>query len=175
MKALRLAVALVSVLSLVACGSDAEPNAMPNVLGQPLDVALSTSSVPGWMMMLKSLEAAPFGVLNESNWGVCERLPPAGEPVNAVLQLSVDRQCDDGAGEAEESEVDESSTPSSTSASSPTRSPTASFAPPSTPATPAPPPSALPTAVPTLSSSPPPAVSEGITASEVNRVEFLGD
>lgn len=53
-----------------------------------------------------------FGVVDESNWEVCEQLPGAGSTVTDAPRLTVDRSCGEG-----EAQVHEGSAESSTSGS----------------------------------------------------------
>ncbi len=100
MRVLRLAIACVVVFGLVGCGSQkdaAMPDVigkMPDVIGKQLDVALSDVEVLG---------GGPFGIIDESNWQVCEQLPAAGETVTDQPRLTVDRSCGDDAPDPEES------------------------------------------------------------------------
>src|SRR4051794_1432088 len=99
MQALRYGVVLVLVLGLAGCGSAKDVN-MPNVVGQRLDVALSDIEKAGFADDVEVLGGGMFGVIDESNWQVCDQLPAAGEVADAP-RLTVDRSCDDGGSDEE--------------------------------------------------------------------------
>ena len=69
---------------------------MPDVVGKRLDVALSDVERAGFSDEVEVLGGGFFGVVDESNWKVCEQSPAAGELVSAP-RLTVDRTCDDDA------------------------------------------------------------------------------
>jgi hypothetical protein len=77
---------------------------MPDVLGTTLDVALSNIERTGVEGEVEIVGGGTFGVVVESNWQVCEQSPAAGETVTGSPQLTVERDCDSGAAEPEESE-----------------------------------------------------------------------
>lgn len=100
MKALRIAVGVVLVLGFTGCGADQKSTTttnivMPNVTGAQLDVALSDISRAGFDGDPEVLGGGTFGVVNESNWTVCDQLPAAGEAITATPRLTVDRSCPD--------------------------------------------------------------------------------
>lgn len=105
----------VMLLVLAGCGgSDSEtatPTVMPDVVGRQLDAALSDIKGAGIDDEVEVTGGGTFGVVNESNWQVCDQAPAAGAPVTAAPQLTVDRSCDDGSEEATtsltEAEADE--------------------------------------------------------------------
>ncbi|MGN6696439.1 MAG: DUF4839 domain-containing protein [Aquihabitans sp.] len=105
---------------------------MPNVVGQRLDRAKSAIEEAGIDDEVEVESTGTFGVVDETNWTVCEQSPAAGAPITSAPKLSVDRSCDtDG--------EDDASTPSteveaSTTAAPSTTEPKAT----STTATPAP-------------------------------------
>ena len=84
----RLASAVVVALTIAGCGSsgsgssegDASTDAvvMPDVVGKQLDVALSDIERGGIDDEVEVLGGGTFGVVDESNWMVCEQLPEAG-------------------------------------------------------------------------------------------------
>ena len=80
----------------VACGGGDEPPAlMPAVQGLRLDVALSDLAAQGVAEEdVEVVGGGTLGVLDESNWDVCEQRPQAGTPIESV-RLIVDRFCDD--------------------------------------------------------------------------------
>ncbi len=123
MKALRVVAGIALVFGLVACGSSNEPAAaptvMPDVVGKQLDVALSDIEGAGFTDDVDVEGGGTFGVIDESNWQVCEQSPAAGQPVTAAPKVTVDRSC--GGSEKEETttteeapEPEESSTTSTT-------------------------------------------------------------
>lgn len=109
MNALRMAVALSVVLGLAGCDSGTErATIMPDVTGQTLAVALSDIERAGVDDEVEVVGGGAFGVVNESNWQVCEQLPASGEGVTALPRLTVDRACDDGPRSAGSDEPSES-------------------------------------------------------------------
>ena len=66
---------------------------MPDVLGLQLDVALSDIERAGFTDDVELLGGGLFGVVDESNWTVCEQEPIAGQAVSAAPRLTVDRSC----------------------------------------------------------------------------------
>ncbi len=104
MLALRLAIASALVLGVTACGSDAPP-LMPDVNGKQLDVALSDIERAGYDDDPEVLGGGMFGVIDESNWTVCEQEPAAKKDISGKPRLTVERSCekDDSDDEAEAS------------------------------------------------------------------------
>jgi beta-lactam-binding protein with PASTA domain len=95
MHALRCLIVLyVLVLGLAACGTD-EDAVMPDVAGKRLDVALSDIKHAGYEDAPEVISDAMFGVLDESNWVVCEQEPAPGEALEETPRLTVDRSCPD--------------------------------------------------------------------------------
>ena len=124
--ALRMTVGLALVLGVTGCatGKEADQNAdqkavtiMPDVVGRTLDVALSDIKRAGVEDEVEVLGGGTFGVVDESNWKVCEQVPAAGDEVTAAPRLTVDRSCgDDASGSTTPStEVPSSAQPSETS------------------------------------------------------------
>ena len=74
---------------------------MPDVVEMQLDVALSDIERAGFEDEVEILGGGTFGVVDESNWTVCEQLPAAGEPLTGTPRVTVDRSC--GGEEAAES------------------------------------------------------------------------
>jgi hypothetical protein len=110
MRALRLVVALAILLGFAGCGSDKNP-VMPDVTGKKVDVAKGAIKDAGFEDEVKVDGGGVFGVIDESNWEVCDQSPVAGEAVSDAPRLTVDRSCDD----AEPSETSKpSETPSET-------------------------------------------------------------
>lgn len=90
-------VAVALVLS--GCSSEAEPAVMPDVEGKTLDVAKSDIERAGYTKRVEVLGGGMFGVIDESNWEVCEQLPAAGSLVDVEPRLTVDRSCGGDEGE----------------------------------------------------------------------------
>ncbi len=110
----RLAVGIAIVLGFTGCGSDQDTAAdtvMPDVMGLQLDVALSDIERAGFDDEVEVLSDGAFGVVNESNWQVCDQLPAAGEAVASAPRLTVDRSCE---GDAPETTIPEPTTPPTT-------------------------------------------------------------
>lgn len=96
-------VAILLMVGLVGCaGTAAEDVVMPDVTGQRLDVAKSDIERAGFADDVEVLGGGVFGVVDESNWEVCEQSPSAGEVVTGTPRLTVDRSCGDESGEATE-------------------------------------------------------------------------
>jgi len=105
----RLAGAAVVALALAGCGSSEsvspeEDAVMPDVVGERLDVALSDIERSGIEEEVEVLSGGMFGVVDESNWTVCEQLPEAGQPATEAPRLTVDRTCPDADPEPEVAE-----------------------------------------------------------------------
>lgn len=113
MKTLRWAAVLVLVGGFAACGGSdedaAKASVMPDVVGRKLDVALNQIKSAGFEDDVDIEGGGAFGVVNESNWTVCEQSPAAGKSIADGPQLTVDRSCDDGSAE----EAEEASTTTS--------------------------------------------------------------
>jgi hypothetical protein len=95
---------LLLVFGLVGCGTEegsAAP-AMPDVVGEQLDVASSDIKRAGYEGEVEVVGGGTFGVVTESNWQVCEQLPAPGEPMDETPRLTVDRSCSDAAQEPSE-------------------------------------------------------------------------
>jgi len=112
MRALAVAAVFILALGLASCGQ-AEPAVMPDVTGQQLDVAKSDIGRAGHSGDVEVVGGGLFGVVDESNWTVCEQLPSAGETVTGTPRLTVDRTCDEDADSAGEAPAEES-TPAAT-------------------------------------------------------------
>jgi len=69
---------------------------MPDVTGARLDVAKSDIKRAGYDKDVEVVGGGAFGVVQESNWLVCEQLPASGQAVVDAPRLSVDRSCGDG-------------------------------------------------------------------------------
>ena len=81
---------------------------MPEVTGLKLDVALSDIERAGFDDEVEVLGGGTFGVLDESNWQVCEQSPAAGEAVTDSPRVTVDRSCGDDEKDQAEASSDES-------------------------------------------------------------------
>jgi hypothetical protein len=92
MRAFRLAAALTIVVGLAACGSGEDP-AMPDVAGKKLGVAKSDIERAGFEDDVDVVGGGLFGVVDESNWEVCEQAPAPGEPMTEAPRLVVERDC----------------------------------------------------------------------------------
>ncbi|MGC4153576.1 MAG: PASTA domain-containing protein [Propionicimonas sp.] len=95
----RLIAAFVLILALAGCSSPTEAPTMPDVVGLKLDIALSDIKRAGVRGEVEVLGGGVFGVVDESNWEVCEQLPQAGATVTDSPRLTVERSC---GGEQEE-------------------------------------------------------------------------
>jgi beta-lactam-binding protein with PASTA domain len=85
---------LVGLALLASCGGD-EPSAMPDIVGERLDVAKSDLSAAGVSEdKVEVVGGGSLGVVDESNWTVCEQAPPPGSAAEDVRVL-VDRVCVD--------------------------------------------------------------------------------
>lgn len=91
MRALRLALAVVIIVSLAGCGSTQK--VMPSVVGLRLDIALSDIERAGVKDKVEVLGGGVFGVLDKSSWQVCDQTPAAGVVVTVVPRVTVDRTC----------------------------------------------------------------------------------
>lgn len=81
---------------LAGCGSgEDESPKMPDVTGRQLDVAKSDIARAGFDLEIEVLGGGTFGIVDETNWLVCEQLPAKGEPIGDSPRLTVDRSCDD--------------------------------------------------------------------------------
>src|SRR4051794_28724894 len=94
MRALHLVVVSEMLLAFAGCGSEQSP-VMPDVTGKKLDVAKSAVKDAGIDGKVKVDGGGVFGVVDESNWQVCDQSPAAGQGVSDTPQLTVDRSCDD--------------------------------------------------------------------------------
>lgn len=136
MAGFRWAVVFALVLSVAGCGSEEDTGtaaptkttdsdtAMPDVLGKRLDVALSDIKRSGLENDVEVVGGGTFGVVDESNWTVCEQSPAAGELVTEAPRLEVDRSCDDGAPDPTEPSTDSAPTPTDQPSDEPTQEPT---------------------------------------------------
>lgn len=95
----RMAVGLLAgawVLTLSACGGGNEDagSLMPSVEDSRLDVALADLEEQGIPESeVDVIGGGAFGIVDESNWIVCEQRPGPGEPIDVGIRLTVDRSC----------------------------------------------------------------------------------
>ena len=92
-----------ALVLLTACGGSPEPVpvSMPPVIGERLDVAYSDLSAVGVDQGdVEIVGGGTFGVLDESNWQVCEQRPAAGAAIEKV-RLVIDRSCPDASGSSD--------------------------------------------------------------------------
>ncbi len=119
-----LAVGVLVVVGITGCGAEKDPVLMPDVTGQQLDAAKTELQGAGFSDDVDVDGGGLFGVVDDSNWQVCEQLPVAGEQITGTPRLTVDRSCegaaDEGADEAEDEP--ESPTESATPDAEPTPS-----------------------------------------------------
>jgi hypothetical protein len=102
-KVIRVSIGLMLGSLLVGCGSSSNGETaatpMPLVTGLQLDVALSEIEAAGFSNEVEIVGGGTFGVVDESNWTVCEQSPAAGQALANPL-LTVDRECEGLAAEA---------------------------------------------------------------------------
>jgi beta-lactam-binding protein with PASTA domain len=79
--------------TLTACGDD-QPTVMPDVASRRLDIALSDIERAGFEDEVEVLGGGTFGVVDESNWMVCDQEPSAGTEISSAPRLTVDRECE---------------------------------------------------------------------------------
>jgi hypothetical protein len=88
----RCVACLVLSAALAACGG--EDAVMPDLTAKRLDVALSDLDRAGYGDEPEVLGGGMFGVVDESNWTVCDQAPAPGETVTSTPRLTVDRSCE---------------------------------------------------------------------------------
>lgn len=98
-------------MTLTACGPET-PSVMPDVVGNRLDVAQNDIERAGFGGDVEVVGGGLFGVIDESNWIVCEQSPAPGETITEP-RLIVDRECD-----AESADEELSPTPAPSAAGS---------------------------------------------------------
>lgn len=80
---------------LSACGEGDGADLMPAVEGKRLDVAQSDLDKAGVAEDdVEIIGGGALGVIDESNWDVCDQQPKAGEERTGAVRLTVDRSCD---------------------------------------------------------------------------------
>lgn len=89
---------------------------MPDVAGKRLDLAQSDIERAGFEDDVDVVGGGLFGVVDESNWEVCEQTPAPGEPLTAAPRLVVERDCN----EDDTSSSEASPEPEVTGAATPT-------------------------------------------------------
>lgn len=95
-RSLLLILAALTFVGLTGCESE-KAATMPDVSGRRLDVALSDLERAGVQGDPEIVGGGTFGVVVESNWTVCEQLPPAGQAVKNGPRLVVERSCEESA------------------------------------------------------------------------------
>ncbi len=90
----RLSLCCVALLVPLAGCAD-EDAVMPNLSDTRLDIALSDLERAGYGDEPEVLGGGAFGVIDESNWTVCDQDPAPGEIVDGTPRLTVDRTCPD--------------------------------------------------------------------------------
>lgn len=124
-KALRWAAGLALIVGSAGCGASEDGPAaapdMPDVVGQQLDVALSDIEGAGFEADVDVEGGGTFGVVDESNWQVCDQTPAAGESISDPPKLTVDRSCGAETEETptESDEATETTAPAGTTAPPP--------------------------------------------------------
>ena len=122
MKPFRWFAAGALVLGLAGCESG-EETLMPDVLGVQLDVALSDIERAGFTDDVEVLGGGIFGIVDKSNWTVCEQEPLGGQAVSSEPRLTVDRSCGsddaDSSASSEDSEEESTADPEPVESSAP--------------------------------------------------------
>lgn len=93
MRAAWAAITISLALMLTGC-SESAPPVMPDVVGKQLDVALSDVKRAGFSREVEVVGGGVLGVIDESNWTVCEQVPAAGDLIDKP-RVVVDRECGD--------------------------------------------------------------------------------
>ena len=93
---------------------------MPAVEGKRLDVAQSDLEKAGVAEDdVEVIGGGALGVIDESNWDVCDQDPKAGEERSGKVRLTVDRSCDTGKVAEENGAASESPSPEATTEAPP--------------------------------------------------------
>jgi hypothetical protein len=111
MRALHVAVPIALALALGGCASS-QPSVMPDVVGKALDAALSDIKHAGVKDDVKITGGGVFGIVDKSNWQVCEQSPGVGSTVTDAPSLTVDRACGDQTPAPTESATEAAGVPS---------------------------------------------------------------
>jgi beta-lactam-binding protein with PASTA domain len=95
---LRIAVILPIAFALASCAPAAEKGGtsayVPKVVGERLDVAKSDLEHAGLSEDdIEVVGGGTFGVIDESNWTVCEQRPGPGQAMTESARVIVDRVC----------------------------------------------------------------------------------
>jgi beta-lactam-binding protein with PASTA domain len=95
-------VSLLAITAMVGCGAASQP--VPDVVGERLDVAKGEVSDAGYDT--EEVGGGMFGIVDESNWTVCETRPASGVTGGGKVKLIVERSCASNSGsQAEESDA----------------------------------------------------------------------
>lgn len=86
------AVPIVLLIGLSACSSGPDPK-MPGVVGRQLDVALQDIKTAGFQGEVDVAGGGMLGIIDKSNWQVCEQSPQAGQAVTTTPHVNVKRTC----------------------------------------------------------------------------------
>jgi hypothetical protein len=89
---IRVVAAFLLAFGLAACGSEPKLT-MPDVVGKRLDVAQSDVRHAGFAGDVEVVGGGIFGIVDESNWLVCEQKPAAGQEMVEPPRLMVARSC----------------------------------------------------------------------------------
>jgi hypothetical protein len=92
-KSLVATAAFTILMGVTAC--NAEDAEMPDVENSRLDIALSDIERAGFDQNdVEIVGGGMFGVVDESNWQVCEQEPASGELIGSAPRLVVERSCE---------------------------------------------------------------------------------
>lgn len=128
MRPLRSFVSILLLGGLLAgCGDSEKPLVMPDVTGKQLDTALSDIKRAGIDDEVEVVGGGVFGVVDKSNWTVCEQLPTAGQSPEGSPRLTVGRECTETGKTTSQSETDQK--PDPTDSASPSAEPDESSSP----------------------------------------------
>lgn len=95
------AVAAILAVVVTGCSSDEQAPTMPDVVGMHLDTARTTIEQAGFLEDIVVDGGGALGVVIESNWTICTQSPEPGSALeDAVVSVSVDRECGDASPEA---------------------------------------------------------------------------
>jgi PASTA domain-containing protein len=81
----------IAMLVLAGCSGDKKEAAVPDVVGERLDLAQSHMKDAG--LEYEALGGGTLGIVVESNWTVCQTEPAAGATGAKKVKLIVDRVC----------------------------------------------------------------------------------
>ncbi len=112
----------IAVLVLAGCSGEKKDVAVPDVIGERLDLAQSHLEDAG--LEYEALGGGTVGIVVESNWTVCQTEPAAGATGAKKVKLVVDRVCSEsqsgGVGNTSSTTATTSPAPTTTTASAPT-------------------------------------------------------